>query len=56
MDIFNPYDEEREESPGEQYQHLAGEIASLVRSIGGPRLNEPALAVLLANIFSWYKH
>lgn len=56
MDIHNPYDEpERPESPGEQYVRFADELASFVRGIGGPRLNEDALAVLLADVFSWLK-
>lgn len=56
MDIHNPFDEERGESPGEEYVRFADELASFVRGIGGPRLNPEALAVVISDFFAWLKH
>lgn len=56
MDIHNPFGEEVKPAPGNEYQKLAGELSSFVSQVGGPRLNEDALATLIADLFAWLKH
>lgn len=55
MDILDPFGEGRDPSPGEEYVKLADELASFVKYIGGPKLNEDALAVLIADFSAWIK-
>lgn len=56
IDPLNPYAEDHPKSPGEQAFELATELASIVESVGGPKLNENALATLIVDLRTWWKH
>ena len=55
MDIPDPFEEERPKSVGEKVQTLASELAQIVHSVGGPKLNEDAIATLMVDIRAWWK-
>ncbi len=54
-DPLNPYEEDIPKSPGELAYDLARELASIVENIGGPKLNENALATLIVDLQAWWK-
>lgn len=55
MDINNPYAESpKKPSPGEKASHDASIIASFIEAIGGPKLNQEALAIVLTDLQSWW--
>lgn len=56
MDIHNPFEEPVKPAPGLEYSRFAGELASFVHYIGGPKLDEQALSVIIADFFAWLKH
>lgn len=55
MDIEPPFREEPKPAPGEKYAELAHAVASFSHYIGGPKLNEDAVAILIADVFAWLK-